>query len=196
MPNSSKDKEPKNKGRKTGTNVDTRNTEDEASHGSSDEETMIGEQKNNQMEKLVKTVETLSLNVSSLIPILKKIESNTRQLQSNAVNITDAVGPKLQEQFQSIEKVLKEIADTDKQSPSTSTQESAQILIENEAEKVKASILDSWNSKLISRSKHFWQKVRNANLSKVYESWRNTMPIILPKKLQMIEIKDEPDNQR
>ena len=92
--------------------------------------------------------------------------------------------------------MLKEIADMDKQATSTSTQESAQILIEQEAEKVKASILDSWNSKLISRSKHFWQKVRNAKLSKVYESWRNTTPIIIPKKLQMIEIKDEPDNQR
>ena len=147
------------------------------------------------MVKLVKTVETLSSNVSSLIPILKK-ESNTRQLQSNAVNITDAVGPKLQEQFQSIEKVLKEIADMDKQAPSTSTQESAQILIEQDVEKVKASILDSWNSKFISRSKHFWQNVRNANLSKVYESWRNTTPVIIPKKLQIIEIKDEPDNQR
>ena len=54
MPNSSKDKEPKNKGRKKGTNVHTRNTEDEASQDSSDKETMIGEQKNNQMEKLVK----------------------------------------------------------------------------------------------------------------------------------------------
>ena len=51
MPNSSKDKEPKNKGTIKGTNVYLRNTEDEASQDSSDEEKMIEEQKNNQMEE-------------------------------------------------------------------------------------------------------------------------------------------------
>ena len=62
---------------------------------------------------------------------------------------------KLQEQFQNLEKVLKEVSVIDKEISTASTQESAQILIEQEAEKVKAAILETWNKKLISRSKHF-----------------------------------------
>ena len=113
------------------------------------------------------------------------IDTNTRQLQTNSANITEAVGRKLQEQFQNIEMVLKEIAETDKQNPTISTQESSEILIEQEAEKVKMSIIEKWNITLIPRSKHLWQKVRNENLTKVCESWRKTTPIVIPKKLQM-----------
>ena len=103
---------------------------------------------------------------------------------------------KLQEQFQNLEKVLKEVSVIDKETSTASTQESAQILIEQEAEKVKAAILETWNNKLISRSKHFWQKVRNEHIAKVYENWRNTTPIVIPRKLQIKEIIEEPDNQR
>ena len=120
----------------------------------------------------------------------------TRKLQVSNASILDEVGPKLQEQFQNLEKVLKEVSVIDKDISTTSTQESAQFLIEQEAEKVKAAILETWNNKLISRSKHFWQKGRIENLAKVYESWRNTTPIVIPRKLKITEIREEPDNQR
>ena len=37
--------------------------------------------------------------------------------------------------------------------------------------------------------------MRNENIAKVYESLRNTTPTVIPRKLQIKEIKDEPDNQ-
>ena len=69
---------------------------------SSEEETVMEELDRNQMDKLIKTFETLSTNVSSILPILKKIEANTRQLQVSNSSTLDAVGPKLQEQFQNL----------------------------------------------------------------------------------------------
>ena len=38
--------------------------------------------------------------------------------------------------------------------------------------------------------------MRNENIAKVYENWRNTTPIVIPRKLQIKEIIEEPDNQR
>ena len=38
--------------------------------------------------------------------------------------------------------------------------------------------------------------MRNENIAKVYENWRNTTPIVIPRKLQIKEIMEEPDNQR
>ena len=91
--------------------------------------------------------------------------------------------------------MLKEVSVIDKDISTASTQESAQILIEQEAEKVKAAILETRNNKLIYRSKHFWLKEREENLAKVYESLRNTTPIVIPRKLRIKEIRGEPDNQ-
>ena len=194
-----KDNKTKKNTTQRGNNIVTLNitgTDDETSQESSEEDTVMEEFDRNQMDKLIKTLETISTNVSSILPILKKIETNTRQLQVSNSSILDAVGPKLQEQFQNLEKVLKEVSVTDKETSTVSTQESAQILIEQEAEKVKAAILVTWNNKLISRSKHFWQKVRNENIAKVYKIWQNTTPTIIPRKLQIKEIIEEPDNQR
>ena len=41
-------------------------------------------------------------------------KANTRQLQVNYSNTLDAVGPRLQEQFQNLENVLKEASVIDK----------------------------------------------------------------------------------
>ena len=54
----------------------------------------------------------------------------------------------MQEQFQNLENVLNEVSVIDKHTSTTSTQESAQILIEQEAEMVIAAILETWNNKL------------------------------------------------
>ena len=66
-------------------------------------ETVMEELDRNQMDKLIKTLKTLSTSVSSIFPILKKIKTNTRQLQVSNSSMLDAVGPKLQEQFQNLE---------------------------------------------------------------------------------------------
>ena len=42
----------------------------------------------------------------------------------------------------------------------------------------------------------FWLKLRNENLSKLYETWRNQTPMILPQQIQMLKINGEPDDQR
>ena len=69
-------------------------TDDETSQESSEEETVMEELDRNQIDKLIKTLETLSTNVSFILPILKKIETNTRQLQVSNSSISDAFGLK------------------------------------------------------------------------------------------------------
>ena len=44
--------------------------------------------------------------------------------------------------------------------------------------------------------KQYWLKLRNENLSKVYEAWRDQTPIILPQQVQMHNIHGEPDDHQ
>ena len=52
------------------------------------------------------------------------------------------------------------------------------------------------NIELNDRRKQYWLKLRDENLSKVYEAWRDQTPIILPQQVQMHNIHGEPDDHR
>ena len=67
---------------------------------------------------------------------------------------------------------------------------------EREAKLIKRNMENIWYRKLNDRRKQFWQKLRNENQAKIYESWRNQTPIIIPQQLQMHNVNGEPDDQR
>ena len=76
------------------------------------------------------------------------------------------------------------------------SQETDNTYLENEAAKVKQSIIQLWNRNQANRKRHFWQKVRNENLAATYEQWRNSTPIVLPRKFQIKQISNKPEDQR
>ena len=63
-------------------------------------------------------------------------------------------------------------------------QETNQPAWEREARRIKKIIENIWYKKLNDRRKQYWLKLRNENLSKVYEAWRDQTPIILPQQVQ------------
>ena len=71
-------------------------------------------------------------------------------------------------------------------------QETTQIFVQQEAEKVKQTMIQTWNTKLRKRAAEFWQMVRNENTTKTYENWKSNSPIIIPRKYQMQKINEEP----
>ena len=75
-------------------------------------------------------------------------------------------------------------------------QETNQPTWEREARRIKRTIENTWYKQLNDRRKQFWLKLRNENLSKLYETWRNQTPMVLPQQLQMLKINGEPDDQR
>lgn len=68
--------------------------------------------------------------------------------------------------------------------------------MEREARRIKQSLVNLWYKKLRDRIQAFWLKLKNENLSKTYEEWRNSTPIILPREVQMYHRKSEPEDQR
>ncbi|MEW8547357.1 MAG: hypothetical protein AB2693_27935, partial [Candidatus Thiodiazotropha sp.] len=74
-------------------------------------------------------------------------------------------------------------------------EESTQIFLEQESRKLKQSIIETWNRNLTKRRTEFWQQIRNDNTCKLYETWKNNAPMIIPRKLQMKFIEGEPLTQ-
>lgn len=61
---------------------------------------------------------------------------------------------------------------------------------------VKDKNIQFWNQKLKLRRIAFWNMVKNAEKSKIYQSWLMSGPTVIPRKLQIPEIRGEPENQR
>lgn len=133
---------------------------------------------------------------------LDEVNKNLQAISKNIGKIFKFMSDQVKEQSnnddsdtmtQTLEAVKELVVATRTQQPLL--QESNDITLEQEALKIKDSIKIIWNQKLTKRKQEYWQKCRNENLSKTYETWRNRTPIILPQKLQLREINGEPDDQ-
>ena len=94
-----------------------------------------------------------------------------------------------------LKEILSKNSDDITNSQSAQLPESTQILIEQEVEKIKQSMSQTWSAKLQKRAAEYWQMVRNENTAKPYETWRNNSPVIVSRKLQMSKINGEPQAQ-
>ena len=61
---------------------------------------------------------------------------------------------------------------------------------------IKSRLGHLWNKKFIARKFAFWNMLKNYNKAEIYEKWLNSTPLILPRKLQIKPITDEPEQQR
>ena len=135
----------------------------------------------------------------------EKIETTS---QFNGIYIIDIIEVMKDTSNKSVA-AIKELKDTMKdltkenQAPShfqsqALQEESTQILLEQESQKIKKikqSIIDKWNTNLTKRRTEYWQMLRNKNTSETYNTWKNTAPMILPRKFQMKTIEGEPITQ-
>ena len=68
---------------------------------------------------------------------------------------------------------------------------------ENKAMRIKASIGGIWENKLQARKSAYWGYVRNSGSLRFHKKWMSTDPgIIIPRKIQEFEIKNENDQPR
>ena len=70
------------------------------------------------------------------------------------------------------------------------------ILIEEDALRIKARISKIWDVNLKARRLSYWQALRNQNIANKYEEWASLDKIILPQWIQMRAIPNEPENLR
>ena len=159
----------------------------------------------------VEIVETLSPFEKQMMEKWDKMHGALTDIQKNVSKITKhLLAPKenttvkevVSDTTDTSAEILKEMAGTLKEilktkesapvSQQADFQGPTQILIEQEIEKIKQSMIQTWNSKLQRRAAEFWQMVRNENTAKIYETWKNSSPVIIPRKLQMNPIREEP----
>ena len=60
----------------------------------------------------------------------------------------------------------------------------------------KSRLSQIWNRNFTMRKFAFWNMLKNSNKADIYEKWITSTPIILPRKLQVKCIPDEPEQQR
>ena len=100
--------------------------------------------------------------------------------------------------MQSIETEMKHKATTGQQAAGAgSVERGAENVMESEAMRIKASIGSTWEQKLNARKDAYWAKTRNEGYLVVHQKWiQEGTPLIIPKKLQKTEIRNENENQR
>ncbi|KAL4236097.1 hypothetical protein ACF0H5_004483 [Mactra antiquata] len=66
---------------------------------------------------------------------------------------------------------------------------------QDNAEKIKSAITQKWSKNLEFRKHHYWQYIRNKLHAETYEEWLNSIPIVIPRKLQGLRIANESTTQ-
>ena len=98
----------------------------------------------------------------------------------------------LKEMAGTLKEILGTQSDAITDSQSAQLPESTQIFLEQEVEKIKQSMIQTWSAKLQKRALKYLQMVRNEITAKTYETWKDNPPVIVPRKLQMSKINSEP----
>ena len=144
-------------------------------------------------DKMCGTLTDISKNVSKISKHLLTSKENTNVKEAVA-GTSETSAEILKEMAGTLKHILK-AKETATTSQPVELQQTTQILIEQEVEKVKQTMIQTWNQKLQKRAAEFWQMIRNENTAKIYETWKNNSPPIIPRKMQMQPIKGEPEAQ-
>ena len=145
------------------------------------------------IDKMHGTLEDIAKNVSKLTKHLIKNSSSENTAAKEVVSAANTASTDiLEEMAGSLKEILSKNSDAITNSQSAQLPKSTQILIEQEVEKIKQSMNQTWSAKLQKRVAEYWQMVRNENTAKAYETWKNNSPVIVPRKLQMSKINGEP----
>ena len=156
-------------------------------------------EKNPQKEKQVDILKEISKKLSTLISAVNVIKDDIHDMKEQTVSKT--VIPPQENHDQQIGQTLQQIQTyleriNTPQLETTVIQEPSQtnILIEEDALRIKSRISKIWDLNLKARRSSYWQAYRNENIANKYEEWASLDEIILPQWLQMKSIPNEPEN--
>ena len=146
------------------------------------------------LSKLGENMKELSSNVSKLTNhVLKKVDN------TDLIEVMKDASSKSVNAIKELTDTMKTLNTEDRtlsHIPSQALQEeSTQILLEKESQKIKQSIIDKWNTNLTKRRTEYWQMLRNKNTSETYDTWKKSVPMVIPCKFQMKAIEGEPLTQ-
>ena len=157
------------------------------------------EDMDNGKDQQIDLLKEISKKLTTLINSVKEIKTSVHDIKEQTVPRTgdperDSNGGQLGEALQQINTHLERfnlpIAErTNVQEPATTN-----ILIEEEALRLKSRISNIWAKNLQARRLAFWQSYRNRNIANKYNEWLSLEKIILPQWLQMKMIPNEPEN--
>ena len=137
-------------------------------------------------DKLHGALEEISKNVSKLTKHLLKSSGSDNSENTSAKKVVSAANT---------QEILNAKSDAITNSQQAEIPASTQLLIEQEADKIKPSMIQTLNTKLQKRAAEYWQMVRNKNTAKSHDTWKNNSPVIIPRKLQMKKRNGEPLTQ-
>ncbi|MEW8548312.1 MAG: hypothetical protein AB2693_32815, partial [Candidatus Thiodiazotropha sp.] len=136
------------------------------------------------LDQVVKNLATVTENVGKIFDL---ISARSNQEQTN-----ETINTPQQSEIIPTQTATQQLCDNIREL----INETNQPTLERDAYRIKKSIENTWFKKLNDRRKQYWLKLRNENLAKVYEAWRDCTPIILPQQLQIYPINGEPEDQR
>lgn len=148
----------------------------------------------------VDLLKEISKKLTTLINGVKEIKSSlndmreqttTKTVISEAGNNDGQIGETLDQ----IRNYLERLSNP-QQEPVAVSQESTStnILIEEEALRLKSRIINIWDSNIKTRRLAYWQSYRNKNIASKYTEWSELDTVILPQWLQMKAIPNESTN--
>ena len=124
-------------------------------------------------------------NLTTLINGAKEIKSSLNDMKEQTANKTvisaaDNIGSQIGETLDQIRNYLERLSNP--QEPVAVSQESTttNILIEEEALRLKSIIINISENNLKTRRLAYWQSYRNKNIAKKYTEWSELDTVILP----------------
>ena len=142
-------------------------------------------------EEILNELKQMNVNIVTLTNRLNEFHGFVREFTEDTDRrINDQVSQQIQSMCKNIETVFKRTAPTETLlTNSGNPQLSTDIL-------VKSRIGYLWNKNLIQRKFAFWNMLKNSNKAEIYQKWLTSTPMVLPRKLQIKAIIEEPDQQR
>lgn len=155
-------------------------------------------EKNPQKEKQVDILKEISRKLSTLISTVNEIKDDIHGMKDQTIGKTvnpaqDNHDRQIGQTLQQIQTYLERVGTPQTDEAVLQDPSHTNILIEEEALRIKSRISKIWDLNLKARRLSYWQALRNQNIANKYEEWASLDKIILPQWIQMKEILNEPD---
>ena len=158
-------------------------------------------EKNPQKEKQVDILKEISRKLSTLISAVNEIKDDIHGMKDQTIAKTvistqDNHDQQIRQTLQQIQTYLERINTPQLDEAVIQDPSQPNILIEEDALRIKARISKIWDLNLKARRLSYWQALRNQNIANKYEELASLDKIILPQWIQMRAIPNEPENLR
>ena len=147
----------------------------------------------------VDLLKEISKKLTTLINGVKDIKSSLNDMKEQTVTKTVVPAPdnndgQIGETLEQIRNYLERLSAPQQESAGAQESTTTNILIEEEALRLKSRITNIWDNKLKAHRLAYWQSYRNPNIVNKYTEWSEPDAVILLQWLQMKAIPNESTN--